>query len=397
MNNYNFLDIINTEIVQYKADSKYYISFNLFLNFGDIYGYTLFVPITEKLSKTYNGNEIYIFVENIKLLDNTAEIADYMNTGIDDFMPGVDYFVSRSLGDYIGLDEVYIMPNYTIDTGSTLIQNTNDYTDLSDTNNKDFTNIWYFINKNDFLDYEFTEDELNNLYSTFFEIILDNTTFTDYIYGTNAIYKHVMDFYKSFMNDDAVTLMNLILGSNYSVNINSTTSCGCSSGNSAGGQCAVLNGYNMSDSSNSLTLNQQINYDTMSCVDKYINAMFEYLKMMLSDKNYYCDWMYLENDALDKVPNDILIDKLINLLTQLLNSGYNLNNLNEDNNNCGCHTRKHCPDRNNGNKTSCANENIILNYIKVLNWIKNDEVANNINKIYIYGKQFAEILPNLFF
>lgn len=398
MNNYSFLDIINTEIVQYKNDERYYISFNLFLNFGDVYGYTLFVPISEKLSQSYDGNEIYEFIENIKLLDNTAEIADYMSTGIDNFIPGEDYFVSRSLGDYISMNEEYIMPNYTIQTFNGLSQNTTDYEDLSDTNNKDFSNIWYFIEQNNYLNYTFSEDELNNLYSTFFSIILDNTTFTDYSYGTNAIYKAVMDYYKNFQSDSATVLMNLILGSNYSVNIDSTSSCGCSSGNSsASGQCAVLNGYT-NNTNNTNTQSQQISFDTMTCQEKYTNAMFEYLKMMLSDKNYYCDWMYFENDALDKVPNTLLIDKLIDLLTQLLKSGYNLNMLGDDTSDCGCHTRKHCPDRNNSiSSTSCANETTILNYIKLLNWIKNDEVSKNINKIYIYGKQFAEILPFLYF
>ena len=40
---------------------------------------------------------------------------------------------------------------------------------------------------------------------------------------------------------------------------------------------------------------------------------------------------------------------------------------------------------------------IIENYIKVLNWVKNNQIDENKNKIYIYGKQFAEIFPLLSF
>ena len=395
MNNYNFLDLINTEIVQYRLDNRYYVSFNLFLNFGDVYGYTIFIPVDNRLSKEYTGNEIYTFVENIKLLDNTAEIANYIETGIDDFYPGINYFISQSLADYISLETEYIMPNYILQRIDSIVQNTIDYVDLSDTNNKDFSNISYFIGQNDFIDFEYTEEELDNLYSTFFDIILTNTTFTDYTYGVNAIYKAVMEYYRNNMSDAAVTLMNLILNSNYSSPVNSTSSCGCSNGNSAAGQCAVLNGMTTSTTT---TQSPQVIYDSTTCAEKYNIAMYEYLKMMLSDKSYYCDWMYFENDALDNVPNDLLIDKLIKLLEELIKAGYNLNTLGDNSDNCGCHIRKHCPNRDdNSNKTSCANEKIILNYIQVLKWIKNDEVANNINKIYTYGKQFAEILPYLFF
>ena len=48
MNNFSFLNLINTVIVKYKKDEKYYVAFNLFLGFGDIYGYTIFVPVNEK-------------------------------------------------------------------------------------------------------------------------------------------------------------------------------------------------------------------------------------------------------------------------------------------------------------------------------------------------------------
>jgi hypothetical protein len=108
--------------------------------------------------------------------------------------------------------------------------------------------------------------------------------------------------------------------------------------------------------------------------------------------------MYNHDTLLDDVPNTALIDKLMQLLTEFLGLGYNLNLSGNDVSTCGCHKSKYCPSLDDAiNDDNCSNRAIIMNYIKVLNWVKNDEVSQNINKIKIYGQQFATILPLLMF
>ena len=62
----------------------------------------------------------------------------------------------------------------------------------------------------------------------------------------------------------------------------------------------------------------------------------------------------------------------------------------------------------NTNKTHCGcsklstdngncNYNILDNYIRVLNWIKECQIEEHTNQIKIYGEQFAELLPKLQF
>ena len=154
----------------------------------------------------------------------------------------------------------------------------------------------------------------------------------------------------------------------------------------------------------------------MTCSEKYKAAMNQYLIDMLSNINFYCDWMWMENNDDNKisdidletingntvlVPNIPMIDLLIKLLTEFLDLGYNLSP-NTSATKCGCHT-KNCPDFSNNildnglDKTHCSNCNIIENYIKVLNWTKEGKLEENKNKINIYGKQFAHLLPGLIF
>jgi hypothetical protein len=131
---------------------------------------------------------------------------------------------------------------------------------------------------------------------------------------------------------------------------------------------------------------------------------------MLSDTDFYCCWMFMNNEELDEsYPNELLIDSLIILLEEFLSLGLDLSNLGSTSTsacNCG-HSKKYngykntnndCSDLlNNDNGLGCANNSIITNYIKVLKWVKNNEIEENRNKIYLYGKQFAEIFPLLNF
>ena len=110
------------------------------------------------------------------------------------------------------------------------------------------------------------------------------------------------------------------------------------------------------------------------------------------------------------IPDEELIDNLIELLTEFLNANYDLSNLKGCKSACNCgHSKKYfsnkttgdCADiMNNGigvNVDNCSYYTIIENYIKALNWVKNNQIDENKNKIYVYGKQFAEIFPLLNF
>ena len=57
--------------------------------------------------------------------------------------------------------------------------------------------------------------------------------------------------------------------------------------------------------------------------------MYQWLIKMLSDTTFYCSWMFttVEDEDNLNVPNDELLDKLIELLTEFLNSGYDLTSL----------------------------------------------------------------------
>lgn len=263
----------------------------------------------------------------------------------------------------------------------------------------------------------FSLDELNNLSSTFFNIISEYTTINDFTYPNN-IYKYVIDYYKNYGNDAGLNAINLILGSTYTTTIYNTSQYGCSCSSGSAGNCtslsdtsSLLDSITNGNLSNINAGNLQ-DISTLTCADKYKLAMEQYLINMLSDINFYCDWMWInatdnnnddENEqyiAGELVPNIELIDLLIKLLTEFLDLGYNLSS-SKSTTKCGCHTRN-CSDisdyvNSSSNDSHCTNRNIIENYIKVLQWTKDGKLEENKNKILIYGKQFAHLLPGLVF
>ena len=55
-----------------------------------------------------------------------------------------------------------------------------------------------------------------------------------------------------------------------------------------------------------------------------------------------------------------------------------------------------CPSPLTFNENEC-NYNIIKNYMKIFDYVFDDTIDANINKIKVFGSQFAEILPSLQF
>jgi hypothetical protein len=196
---------------------------------------------------------------------------------------------------------------------------------------------------------------------TFSKIILDNTSLDIYSQD-NYIYYNVLNYYSNGSSDDTQSGIQLILGSTFgSTTINSYSSCGCN------------------NSSKTLT-------DT-SCLNLYKNAMKEYLVKMLGNKDFYNNWFLLSEEGIQSQYNALVVDKLINLIDEFLSLNYNLQ---FDKKMSKCNCEQITPE-------SDCNLNIIKNYKLVLEYIKNNTIDMNVNKIKVYGEAFGELLPNLQF
>lgn len=219
----------------------------------------------------------------------------------------------------------------------------------------------YYANLNKVLEAtSLTEETILNTRSSFADIILTQSNVEDISIKTQ-IYKKVLNFYRDNMTDETLQTLNLIMSSSvYSYNDKSMlTSCGCNSG-----------------STNNMSLNQ-------SCSESYVSAISMYMKQMFADLDFYYAFMFVENE-----PNEIMLDNLIELLTALLNMNLSMNFDNKSVDHCKCGTIE------NNNESAIK---AILNYIKVLEWVKNCEIEENTNKIKVYGENFAEIFPYLSF
>lgn len=461
MNNFNFLSLINPQIAKAKdvgkefLNEKYFIEIPAFFGYDTVLSCSLYLYINDKLVPTHPGNELY------ELINDMQEKITCILKGSDKYKLGEDYFVSESFFEYclqyfddmnnsstnitssdssdssnsdsiddtsdgsstnfppiieyddntyyiiVGpriiteinnqlygedvvnehrqdtLDELsgstliseedyasyeemfkakYVLPDYiNYYSNNTVAQNTNAWYDLSGTNNKDVANIDYFYYKNQ--DMIFSEDELRNLVGTFFTIILTHAVAQNYYTNiNNQIYNLVMNYYKNNATDTASQAINLILGTMFTTQ-QQTVNCGCDA-------------------------QQASNINTSTCLENYQNAMAEYLKKMLGDTQYYYDWFFIPIDGKCPMSNDVMIDLLITLLSLFLQLDLNLSFTNESN---------HCMCPSVNVDESACNRAIIESYIKVLRWVKNNDIDANANKIKIYGTQFGELLPKLVF
>lgn len=267
----------------------------------------------------------------------------------------------------------YVMNDYVLyDPDLNFNQNMEAYKYLYDINCKDMRNLEWFYHMNNLEHYEFDRDELCNIIKTFCTIIIENAIVQNPETINNQIYDKVLRYYANGSWDDATIALNLLLNSTVPTTLASTRiNCGCASDN--------LNGT----SGNSDSIN--------SCIDLYKNSMIEWLKNMLSNDEFYKDWFFTIISGMCPDPNVSMIDPLINLLQEYVD--LNLADSSKFNPNRRYNIFTH--------KTCCATETdntyneIILNYIKVLKTVKNNEIDENKNMIKIYGEQFAEILPLL--
>lgn len=400
------INSIPSKIIKNNTSNKYFLYVRLTNVLNNILN--LYFVMSNKLK----NDDIDYFILGLYSINNEEDLKEYLYSNDYDIIIGNDFFVDTSifidLGDEVKVNE-YILSDIVI---------SHDYTPISN----DIRLINYYIYKNN--KEEIDEESLLNFNQTFMKIILNNTNIDFSTFDPiNTLYKYVIEYYANGGVDNATILMNSIFNTTLTTS-SPNTSCGCAQ------QSSCVN--NASASINTGT--QIINIDEATCLDKYKAAMYQWLIKMLSDTEFYCCWMIDEEEELE-IPNDALIDQLIDLLLALLKSDFDLSKLGTSSTTCGCHTfnkrkgkhwdyvhnleygpdnssngsssnsndssnssNKDCSDLTiNSGIAGCSNYSIIENYIKVLQWVKNNEIDENKNKIYIYGKQFAEIFPLLKF
>ena len=247
--------------------------------------------------------------------------------------------------------------------------NTYEFLESGEFENKESFDYNYFTLINNIVGIEFIEEDVLQAYKTFATILQDYAYVTDVSLLTQ-IYKKIIEYFANGKYDSTIAAMKLLLESttyNYTSTTN-YTNCGCNSGN----------GQNISSTG--------LNTENISCADAYLNAILLYVKQMFGDLNFYYNFFFIETGD----PNEDMINALILLLEkvlELLKNNYNLLP-NKSNKHCLCAELE---------DSTISIQNIILNYIKVLNWVKNCEIEENSNKIKIYGEAFGEIFPNLYF
>lgn len=344
-----------------------------------------FKLVLEGPSNVFDVPRIYVVI-NDSIVENDDNIYQLVYKGIsgpsiygegfDGFRPGVDYYINDTLYSWLTrttdehqnkIDPIIeenndiFLPNLLDGDGNL----SHHFIEL-DESDQDYTNLSYYKKKNDILGYSFTEDELYDFTSTFCGIILDNSEVQDAADTDNQVYKLVLEYWRNHQSDCASIALALILGTKYTTSTNTITTCN---------SC-----FNTSSTSTDTSIDK-------SCYEKYQDAMAEWLKHMLGDSGFYEDWFFLVRGDCE-VPNDDMIDILIDLINSLLGTGWNL----------GSDTTKrlscNCPDLDTSYDDTC-NRNILLNYIKVLEWVKADKITSNKNKIKVYGQQFGELLTKL--
>ena len=345
----------------------------------------IYFPITEKF---YNngvlGTPITInsfIISLLQLSDNESKesIADLVITGnIDDaLVPGEDYFINKTFADYLISycldieDESLVDPNS--DIGQKIskirsIQLPNYLKENADINEpwvvlsedeQSNTDLLHYMTLNKYEKYGVTDDTLKEFYVSFVNGILNFNISKPILNTKDALYKVVLDYFSASQNDETINKIDLVLGSTYSGQQVNTASSYCN--------CKGSSNASMTD----------------SCATLYANAMLEHLKMMLADPEFYCSWMFDDDNV-----KDDLIEYLKYLILRLKDKGFTLLT-NTNRFNCPCPTTIGANDE--------KNYKILDNYIKVLDFIHQCNIRPNINKIKQWGSQFGELLPKLYF
>ena len=304
------------------------------------------------------------------LIDNNVFIE-----GVDGFVPGKDFFINETLYRYlrefnnVEENEDVILPNYLNKNGEI----SENFVEL-DCREKDYSNIEYYYNKNKLAANTYSEEQLNDFYATFASTILEYTQIDDETRATpkNQVYELVLKYFANHQTDATSVALNLILNTPYANLTNGN--CGCTKTGCSGSNSSVTGSS-----------------ETQSCYDIYIAAIKNYIKTMLGDTDFYNDWFTILMPNGEYITNDTLIDALETLIHEFIALGYDLSNVGKKNSkaiSCGC---------SNISYSSTADYSVLLNYLNILDWLRNCNMQYNLNKTKIYGEKLGEIFPYLQF
>jgi len=303
--------------------------------------YFVYIPfvenniVEENYINKYFSNGVYIKL-NTNLFDENSEIN-----------------IEESINNYDENNELFFRTNQN-NISSEIVQS---------------TNYIYYATINELKDKNIEENEILNFYQTFMNI-LSNANVQNTELLKTQIYQKVIEFYKNGQIDETLINLKLILKGvslDY-VDNSSYTTCGCNQ--------AVTD-------INTTTTNASGIITTSDCVTAYTESMYMYLVQMFKDLDFYNNFMFIDND-----PNVTLIDSLYDLIEDLKKLNINLDVDKSSNNHCYCEEI---------NTENSEVYKILDDFQKVLTYIKNCEIEENINKIKIYGERFGKIFPKLQF
>lgn len=307
---------------------------------------------------------IYVELDKAYLLFNfIKEISKDTNvviSGIDSFMLNIDYYINESLYNILKMtqeltENIIILPNYLTQNGMNM-----EYFDTID--NMDEI-VEYFHKQNYYQTFEFSEEDLLNFYSTFCKQILKLTLFEPET-TEDTIHSQVLNYFANFKSDSASVTMSMMFNSMYGTSSSAVT-CGCNTNSSTSSIC------------------------TTSCIEYYKQAMDEYLKTMLGSDAFYYNWFFVKDNISEiKQPNTLLINAIKTLINEFLELDINISTSTQSPNMCKCPTVTI--------DDSC-NRGILKNYLSVLEYIEQNKIEENINKIKIHGQEFGKLLPELQF
>lgn len=223
----------------------------------------------------------------------------------------------------------------------------------------------------------YANEELDDFASTFFNIIKQYSggkdTGLDTV--TGKIYSSAISYYINGKSDEAVSLLDLILSSSFSYTPQSTVSSSCSCSSAAAAES--IDG---------------------SCAAKYQDAMDTWLTQMMQDiayfynKYFYVEYTDEETGGTCYKPDTDLVDALVTLIDEFEAALYDLSFTADKAkfNVCNC-------GKNTDTFASECNYAVLDNFKTLLSYIKENEVEGNENKIRLYGKAMATLLPKMYF
>jgi hypothetical protein len=348
----------------------------------------IYFKISDKFltnNKFLTPNIINNFIITLLQLSDTEDmmnIASFIANGDsyngESLIPGVDYYINETFARFLIEIELEIenenfildqeikdivntiheitLPNYL--SGSAEIKYP--WIQLTDDEINN-TDLEYYFDKN-LLSTLNDEDAVRNFFVSFCQTILDYNEDKEIPVSDieNTIYKKVLEYFASNKYDEGLASIQLILGNTIKTEkINTISNC-CS------------------------------NTAIESCLDTYMNAMNEYLKLMLGNADFYWNWMMEETED-GKQPKTSLIKQLMYLINAFESLGLDLSFKPASKYSCtnGCHS--------NQSQVSINNYNILDKYKNVLSYVRDCKISSNINKIKLYGSQFGELLPKLQF